>query len=543
MNAKFVMVSIAMVILCASCKDDEPVIETPQREWTIIGYFNGNNNLDDTQAGTSYIIGDVQEMEHVGGTDSVTSIVMLSSLKTGGNAHYYKIEKANNQLPDQVKSTMLEDLGSKDMSDPQTLISFIKYAVDHYPANRYMLIIDSHGGGWYGLSPDEANGSGDMMSLTELRGALETGPHFDVVVFHACLMGMVEVAYEIKGLADYMVASEITMPTLSVLGADVWLKELVENPFISSFDLSKRIVQCVYDNGKFAQKTTHMAVTDLSKMDQLASDIANLGNKLTTEVGDKWNEVFEAWTETHYINPDAPSFTDLREFVKKLQQKPGLSQINYINQACNNMISSLNDACPFTKSHLENSNQPYGGITIHFPQQENHFNETEYKKLKFDETNWTNFLRIFIDNTQNIGGQVGENEVGFAGTVTYPGHTLSGYTYVFVYTYEAGSYNPQGYVQTATDGSFSTVISGITQPTIFAFEAIDDVNNSGSFDDGDGYGYWDYNGNNVDDDFLETQPGNVYSGITIVLEETTQYAVAPDGVTLRTKSVNASSGL
>ena len=162
---------------------------------------------------------------------------MLSSLKTGGNANYYKIDYAENQLPDEVHSTMLEDMGTKDMSDPQTLIDFIKYAVDNYPAKRYMLILNSHGGGWYGISPDEANGSGDMMSLPDLRSAMETGPHFDVVVFHACLMSMTEVAYEIKDLADYMVSSEISMPALSVLGADVWLKELMDNPGMASYDV------------------------------------------------------------------------------------------------------------------------------------------------------------------------------------------------------------------------------------------------------------------------------------------------------------------
>ena len=88
----------------------------------------------------------------------------------------------------------------------------------------------------------------------------------------------------------------------SVLGADVWLKNLLDNPSMSSYDVSKKIVQCVYDNGKFVQKSTHMAVKDITNMDVLGAKIANLGNKLTTEVGDNWGEVFEAWNQTHYIS-------------------------------------------------------------------------------------------------------------------------------------------------------------------------------------------------------------------------------------------------
>lgn len=523
MKKKLILIILGLATIFVGCsKDDDVDPDADLREWTIIGYFNGNNNLDHTQAGSSYIIGDVQEMEHAGSSEKVNSVIMLSSLKTGGNAKYYNIIKGSDQLPDKVASPMLEDMGSKDMSDPQTLIDFIDYSVKNYPAKRYMLILNSHGGGWTGVSPDEANGSGDMMSMHDLREAMETGPHFDVVVFHACLMSMTEVAYEIKDLADYLVASEISMPALSVLGADIWLKDLIENPSMSSYDLSKKIVQCVYNNGQFAQKTTHMAVTDLSKMDALGAKIANLGNKLTTEVQDKWPEVYEAWNETHYISEGYPSYTDLREFVKKIQQMPGLSQINYITQAGSEVLSAFNDAVPFTKSYLNNNDQPYGGLTIHFPQQEDQLHKPEYNKLKFKDTNWHNFLSIFIENTQGSGGGgggggVGADEVGFAGTISYPGHTLSNTCYVFVYTVENSTATMLGYEEVAANGQFEMLVSGITSTVYFAFDAIDDANNNEQLDPGEGFGIWDPDGNNVWDDILEAQPGNAYSGIDIVL--------------------------
>lgn len=524
MKTKLFLSILSLVLIFTGCSKDESDDDATVREWTLIGYFNGNNNLDHTQAGTSYIIGDVQEMEHAGSSDQVTSIVMLSSLKTGGNAKYYNIVKSSDQLPDKVNSPMLDDMGSKDMSDPQTLVDFMDFAVTNYPAKRYMLILNSHGGGWEGVSPDEANGSGDMMSMYELRQAMEKGPHFDVVVFHACLMSMVEVGYEIKDLADYMVASEISMPALSVLGADEWLKEVIDNPAMSSYDVSKRIVQCVYNNGQFAQKTTHMAVTDLTKMDALGAKIANFGNKLTTEVHDNWQEVFDSWNETHYVSNGYPSYTDLREFVKKIQQKPGLSQINYIVQAGNEVLSAFNEAVPFTKSYLGNNDQPYGGLTIHFPQQPEQFKGPEYKKLKFKDTNWPNFLSIFIENTQGAGGggggggggQVGEDEVGFTGTVSYPGNTIA-HGYVFVYTVENGTATTLGYEELEADGTFQILVSGITTTVYFAFDAIDDVNNNEQLDQGEGFGFWDANGNGAWDDILEAQPGNVYDGINIVL--------------------------
>lgn len=141
-----------------------------------MGYFDGNNDLDVSQAGTSYIIEDVQEMEKVGSTDEVTAVTIVSSLKTGGNANYYLVQKHPDELPDKISS---KDLGTKDMSDPQCLKNFIKWAKEEYPADHYALIINDHGGGWRGACVDEQNGAGSLMSMPDIRMALEEGPHFD----------------------------------------------------------------------------------------------------------------------------------------------------------------------------------------------------------------------------------------------------------------------------------------------------------------------------------------------------------------------------
>lgn len=64
--------------------------------------------------------------------------------------------------------------------------------------------------------------------------------HFDIIVFYACLMSMVEVAYELKDRADYLVASEFVMPMQSVLGSDEWLLALTQESDIVSFRFSNK---------------------------------------------------------------------------------------------------------------------------------------------------------------------------------------------------------------------------------------------------------------------------------------------------------------
>lgn len=79
------------------------------------------------------------------------------------------------ELPDSVSSTILKDLGTKDMSDPTTLTNFIKYGIENYSADHYVLILDDHGGGWRGACYDEQNGAGDLMSMPDIKKALSDG--------------------------------------------------------------------------------------------------------------------------------------------------------------------------------------------------------------------------------------------------------------------------------------------------------------------------------------------------------------------------------
>lgn len=109
---------MAFIVIFVGCGGDKGTNNSPALdEWTILSYGAGNNNLDNSEGGNSYCIEDVQEYQKIGSTDQVNVIAMVASLKTGGNAKYYHIEKFPDDLGDNLSSTVLEDLGGKDMSD------------------------------------------------------------------------------------------------------------------------------------------------------------------------------------------------------------------------------------------------------------------------------------------------------------------------------------------------------------------------------------------------------------------------------------------
>jgi len=501
------LVFALIAVITCSKKEEEA-----GTSWTIIGYFDGNNNLDISQNNTSFTIEDVHEFEDVGSTDRVKVVVALGSLKTGGIVKYYLVEKHENELPDSISSPVLQNLGTKDMSDPQTLRSFIEYAVSNYPADHYMLIVDDHGGGWRGVCVDEQNGAGDMMTLPELRGAIPDNVHFDIIVFHACLMSMAEVAYELKDKADYMVASEFTLPMQSVLGPGEWYLALTQNPDMSADELARKIVEAVYHAGENKGKTVHMAAIDLSKMTALGSKVADFGNALVTESGDYWDEVLDAWNNTHYTQYDDPAFVDLREFAKIVKQEPHIGNIPLIKNAADSLVSCINSAVLMTMTNAAGITR--GGLTIHFPSSEDQFDSTNYVKLAFKSTNWYSFLSKFIHST---GGGGGGETVTISGTVSWPGHNLTANCVAFLDTSHTSAI--VGILPTQVDpqtGQYTIQfqLQGVLEAYI---EAWDDVNGNGQMDAGDGLGFYDANGNGQWDDMLQIQPGQTISNADITL--------------------------
>ena len=126
----------------------------------------------------------------------------------------------------------MADLGELNMSDGDTLVDFVTWAIETFPADKHVLILSDHGMGWPGGWSDSAPGAsgdlsiplasklGDRLYLMELDDALQeirdqTGlDKFELVGLDACLMGHVEVMTALAPHARYSVLSQETEPAL-----------------------------------------------------------------------------------------------------------------------------------------------------------------------------------------------------------------------------------------------------------------------------------------------------------------------------------------
>lgn len=388
-----ILLVVILTLLAACSKKNGPGNDLPDYKWAILGYFDGNNSEDQTPGGHSYVIQDLQELEQIGSTDDVQVVVMLGSFKTEGNCRYYHVDYHPNEPPDVISSEVLLDLGKKDMSDPTTLRDFISYGAENYRAERYMLIVNDHGGGWKGLCSDAINGDGEWMSLPELSTAL-SGFEFDIIWLYAPSMAAAEVAYQIRDRATYMIASQFNSYPNNIMGSTVWLADLADNPDMNSIIFASKVTKEVYEAARSISpvKRVHSVLIHLRKMAQVAADASDLGEDLVDGAGVFWSDVWDAWGASHNYDELDSTVVDLREFAREIQAKTNLNLL--IRSDAEDLEDHVNEAVLAQFMHPEWIS--IGGLSIHLPWNQIDFDSLNYAQLDFSSTGWPGFISVFL---------------------------------------------------------------------------------------------------------------------------------------------------
>jgi hypothetical protein len=186
------------------------------------------------------------------------------------------------------------------MGDWNHLVDFAKWSMEKFPAQHYVLVVWNHGAGWNkdvsfeahkGISYDDE--TKNHITTPQLRLAMEQIGRIDIFAMDACLMQMVEVGYEIKDYAEYIVASEETEPGDGYT-YNTWLSPLAAGPGMPAAELSKVMADSYVDHYlSVKQGATHSSVKTASfgRLAQLldgwtaevmaANDLANVKNART----------------------------------------------------------------------------------------------------------------------------------------------------------------------------------------------------------------------------------------------------------------------
>jgi hypothetical protein len=167
--------------------------------WTVLVYLAGDNNLDEWGW---YSL----DLMSQGLSDSGQVQVLALYDHYGSGAELIAVSSDGLEV--------LADAGEPDTGDPATLAAFVAEGMTLRPADHTLLVLWDHGGGWKFFAKDST--SGTRMPLDGVADALEqaaidVGQPVDVVLFDACLMATIEVAYELRHVTDFVVASTHTV--------------------------------------------------------------------------------------------------------------------------------------------------------------------------------------------------------------------------------------------------------------------------------------------------------------------------------------------
>ncbi len=383
-------------------------------------YMAADNNLEG--AGVE----DINEMEKIGSNPELNYIVQVDRAEgydtSNGDwegAKRYRAEKDDDA--NTIGSPELEDMGEINMGDPKVLTDFIIWAYENYPAKRYFLDLWNHGGAFWGICWDDSEGSGDPITMLELKDALAAatdhmGRNFDLIGFDACLMAQLAVLYQIKDFTSHSVASGFVEP------GDGWPYErifaaLEKDPQMSTEELGSEIVNDYIDSytdnseDPSDSPVVSMALFDLTKIVDLTQEINRFAMQLsTTNTMHNLQVKTARGTAECYAYPDIPgpfkisSYTlfDVLDMVDKLES---------IVLADSELIASAGKVKELVRemtvdARADQYHPRANGLSIYFPNEIDVKYDPLYGELDFAiESYWDDYLGLFhqpltdVDNT------------------------------------------------------------------------------------------------------------------------------------------------
>ena len=250
-----------IVFIAISCNKEELLNPEPVNR-TIIVYMAADNDLS-TDA-----LADIEEMKQ-GFPITRDNLIVFVDM-TDKPPYLLKIEKE--------KETIVKSYPELDSADPITLAEVTGEIIRLYPAEEYGLILWSHGTSWLpaGMSlrsfgKDAGSGNISGINIPELAKSLPL--KFNFILMDACLMGSIEVAYELKDKTDFIIASS-TETIYTGFPYDMIIPELVK-PEIDF----KRVGEYYYDyynNLEGAYRSATISVIETRYLEQLGSRMNEL---------------------------------------------------------------------------------------------------------------------------------------------------------------------------------------------------------------------------------------------------------------------------
>jgi len=362
-------------------------------DWLYIAYVDGDNDLK-VWADTK-----INNLRSIGSSNGIGIFALVDYHGTymNGETYAYYIEPGN--LVEIPLSEIHPDWTNEvNMGDGATLVTWATYVLTKYPCSHEFLHIYDHGGPLPGdMCSDWTQGDVIRFENDEFHNAImnvasATADGFiDVIGLDMCTQSALELGYEIRNDARYMVAFEPSA------GASVWptsqfTSYLVNNPDMTPKEFAHGIIDIYNGNRAFA-------ACNLSLSSSLAGALDDLASALITKLSGIHQRSYYNKITSVIQHENLRRFNtvlmDIYDFALLLQNAV---TANGIKQRCQTIMTLFNETIYCNPSDDGN------GLSIFFPPNEewyNHAYSVRYLRLPYDfteDTLWDEFIAQYFQS-------------------------------------------------------------------------------------------------------------------------------------------------
>ena len=364
---KIVLTTFLGIFFLSCEKEDDNYVLPTSAKHVILVYLGGDNNL----SSETYLKIEAIRDGWQGGAERK---LLIYSDPADANPSLIEIVRENGQ---NMKKT-IRNYDEENSANKEVLSRVIRDVTNLYPSPSYGFIVFSHASGWLpqGTLPSPRSIIMDKKQEMELSDFAQAIPDntFDYIIFETCFMAGIEVAYELKDKADYILASsaEILSPGFTyiypksinhITGSLSGLQAFGEDAF------------AWFDNKSGYMRSATFSIIKTSQLDPLANWIKSNCNQ---------SKQIDVKTIQHFDRYSYRLFFDFEDYYSSLLDTD--NQKTELSTLISNCVVWNNATPAFMKDYNGFDIKKHSGLTTYSPQEKFPFLNKEYQKLRWYKT-------------------------------------------------------------------------------------------------------------------------------------------------------------
>lgn len=387
----------------------------PPYSWRFLLYLDGDNNL------AAYLERALRQLEQANISPQVTVLALFDGDSPDSNDTYRYEVQPGGVYQDGVNRWHLPEAN---MGDPQTLYNFIAWAKTNYPTDYTYLAIANHGRGTQGLAWDDTSGQDELLTSSEVREALRLATEdgtvpIEVLHLDACLMGLLEQAYQVTPYVDYLIASENLAWSVFPYADYAQGVGIATSPG----ELASSVVLSYSARLTGTPGYPHtIAALDLSGVPTVTTAVNDLAESLTAALPEARSAISQAWTAAQHFDSRDYYTIDVRDEYLDLFDLAGrlsstVSDTAVVSAAV--AVQEVKGDLVLEERHLSGQASIGGavhdwlldgahGVALYFPPDNTVWGYDSYLRHTFrftEDTAWNEFLLAYLgEAAQPPGG-------------------------------------------------------------------------------------------------------------------------------------------